>query len=84
MSRIELIALVLSSMQVYCSSIFILPKAIIKEIKALSRGFLKCQGKMKWGKAKVEWDVVCLPKCEGDLGIRKLKSWNIALMTTHI
>ncbi|GJT71816.1 putative reverse transcriptase domain, reverse transcriptase zinc-binding domain protein [Tanacetum coccineum] len=82
--RIQLVASVLSPMQVYWSSIFILPKAIIKEIEAVSRGFLWCQGDMKRGKSKVKWDVVCLPKSEGGLGIRRLKTWNVALMTTHI
>ncbi|GKA49953.1 RNA-directed DNA polymerase, eukaryota, reverse transcriptase zinc-binding domain protein [Tanacetum coccineum] len=32
------------------------------------RGFLWCQGDMKRGKAKVAWDIVCLPKDEGGLG----------------
>ncbi|GJY23686.1 uncharacterized protein Tco_0397344 [Tanacetum coccineum] len=82
--RVQLISSVLSSMQVYWSSIFILPKAIIKEIESLTRGFLWCQGEMKRGKAKVKWDIVCLPKEEGGLGIKRLKTWNIALMTTHI
>ncbi|GKA33802.1 putative reverse transcriptase domain, reverse transcriptase zinc-binding domain protein [Tanacetum coccineum] len=64
---IQLVASVLSPMQVYWSSIFILPKAIIQEIEAVSRGFLWCQGDTKRGKAKVKWDAVCLPKSEGGL-----------------
>ncbi|GJR30832.1 putative reverse transcriptase domain-containing protein [Tanacetum coccineum] len=36
----------------------------------LMRGFLWCQGEMKRGKAKVAWDVVCLPMKEGGLGLR--------------
>ncbi|GKA64753.1 putative reverse transcriptase domain-containing protein [Tanacetum coccineum] len=40
--------------------------------KALMRGFLWCQGEMKRGKAKVAWDVVCLPMKEGGLGLRVL------------
>lgn len=39
---------------------------------------------MKKDKAKVTWEIVCLPKNEGGLGIRSLEKWNIALMTTHI
>ncbi|XP_071714752.1 uncharacterized protein [Rutidosis leptorrhynchoides] len=57
--------------------------AIIKEIEKLFRGFLWCQGEFKKGKAKVKWDIVCLPKEEGGLGIKRLKFWNIALMTSH-
>ncbi|GJT58394.1 hypothetical protein Tco_1001927 [Tanacetum coccineum] len=48
------------------------------------RGFLWCQGGMGRGKAKVSWDVVCLPKDEGALGIRRLDLFNKALMTSHI
>ncbi|GJY56009.1 homeodomain-like protein [Tanacetum coccineum] len=42
-----------------------------------------CNGELKWGKAKVAWDIICLPKREGGLGIRSLETFNIALMTTH-
>ncbi|GJT14818.1 retrovirus-related pol polyprotein from transposon TNT 1-94 [Tanacetum coccineum] len=33
------------------------------------RGFLWCNGEYKRGKAKVAWDDICLPKCEGGLGL---------------
>ncbi|GKC22787.1 putative reverse transcriptase domain, reverse transcriptase zinc-binding domain protein [Tanacetum coccineum] len=36
------------------------------------------------GKAKVAWEAICLPKHEGGLGIRKLDTFNKALMTSHI
>lgn len=62
--RIQLILSVISSMQVYWSSMFILPTTIIKETETLTRGFLWCQGEMKRRKAKVRWDHVCLPKDE--------------------
>nr|GEU32489.1 hypothetical protein [Tanacetum cinerariifolium] len=39
---------------------------------------------MKKGKSKVAWEVVCLPKDEGELGIRRLDMFNKALMATHI
>ncbi|GJR77093.1 putative reverse transcriptase zinc-binding domain-containing protein [Tanacetum coccineum] len=47
-------------------------------------GFLWCQGETKRGKAKVYRDDVCLPTNEGGLGVRKLDTINIALMTSHI
>ncbi|XP_071695628.1 uncharacterized protein [Rutidosis leptorrhynchoides] len=71
-------------MQIYWQSVFLWPSAIIKEIEVLMRRFLWCQGSMKKGKARVKWDDVCLQKEEGGLGIRRLKYWNIALITTHI
>ncbi|GKB23107.1 hypothetical protein Tco_0862508 [Tanacetum coccineum] len=39
---------------------------------------------MKREKVKVSWDDVCLPKYKGGLGVRKLESFNVALMSTHI
>nr|GEY48376.1 hypothetical protein [Tanacetum cinerariifolium] len=57
---------------------------ILLDIEQLMRGFLWCQGSMRKGKAKVAWDVVCLPKDEGGLGVRRLDSFNKALMSVHI
>ena len=36
------------------------------------------------GNSKVAWEVVCLPKQEGGLGIRRLESFNTALIAAHI
>ncbi|GJW22667.1 hypothetical protein Tco_0033289 [Tanacetum coccineum] len=66
------------------ASVFILPTRILLDLKQLMRGFLWCQGDIRKRKAKVAWDVVCLPKKEGGLGIRKLDVFNKALMISHI
>ncbi|GJX79200.1 putative reverse transcriptase domain, reverse transcriptase zinc-binding domain protein [Tanacetum coccineum] len=42
--------------------------------------FLWCQGSMRKGRAKVAWDVVCLPKDEGGLGVHRLDLFIKALM----
>ncbi|GKC41586.1 retrotransposon protein, putative, ty1-copia subclass [Tanacetum coccineum] len=55
-------------MQVYWASVLIIPKGIILDIQQLIRGFLWCNGELKRGKAKVAWDVICLPKKEDGLG----------------
>ncbi|GJV48714.1 hypothetical protein Tco_1438926, partial [Tanacetum coccineum] len=34
----------------------------------IMRGFLWCHGSLSRGKAKVAWEIVCLPKVEGGLG----------------
>nr|GEY42636.1 hypothetical protein [Tanacetum cinerariifolium] len=39
---------------------------------------------MRNGKAKVSWDVVCLPKKEGGMGIRKLDVFNKVIVISHI
>nr|GEZ34623.1 reverse transcriptase domain, reverse transcriptase zinc-binding domain protein [Tanacetum cinerariifolium] len=64
--RIQLIASVLSSMQIYWASVYMLPDLTIKEIKKLLKGFLWCQGPLTNGKAKVAWKVVYLPKDQED------------------
>ena len=35
-------------------------------------------------KGQVSWESVCLPKEEGGLGIRRLESFNVALITSHV
>ncbi|GJR35282.1 putative reverse transcriptase domain, reverse transcriptase zinc-binding domain protein, partial [Tanacetum coccineum] len=47
-------------------------------------GSMHCQGDMRRGKAKVALEVVCLPKKEGGLGLRRLDIFNKALMVSHI
>ncbi|GKC11881.1 hypothetical protein Tco_1008663 [Tanacetum coccineum] len=39
---------------------------------------------MRKGKAKVAWDVVCLPKDEGGIGVKHLDLFNKALMSSHV
>ncbi|GJW07139.1 hypothetical protein Tco_1569562 [Tanacetum coccineum] len=82
--RLQLCSSVISSMHVYWASILMIPTGILLDIEQLMRGFLWCNGDLKRGKAKVAWNTICLPKCEGGLGIHSLEVFNIALMTTHI
>nr|GEW72937.1 putative reverse transcriptase domain, reverse transcriptase zinc-binding domain protein [Tanacetum cinerariifolium] len=82
--RLQLIRSVIGFMHICWALVFILPSRILLEIEQLMRGFLWCQGHMRKGKAKVAWDVMCVPKKEGGLGIRKLDVFNKALMISHI
>lgn len=82
--RMQFINSVLSSLQVYWASMFVLPKSVSQDIERLIRGFLWCQGEFKRGKAKVNWKDVCRPKRQGGLGIKSLHTWNIALMSKHV
>ncbi|GKB12253.1 hypothetical protein Tco_0846176, partial [Tanacetum coccineum] len=82
--RLQLIKSVISSMQVYWASMFILPVSIANEIEKLMRDFLWNFGVFKKGKSKVNWNSVCKPKVEGGLGIKSLETWNIALMSKHV
>ena len=82
--RLQLIGSVLSSMHIYWASMFILPARVINDLEKLMRAFLWCQGPMKKGKAKVSWKSVCLPKTEGGLGLKNIKTVNKSLMTKHV
>ncbi|GJX75386.1 hypothetical protein Tco_0313981 [Tanacetum coccineum] len=82
--RLQLIQSVMGSMHVFWASVFMLPSCVLLDIEQLMRGFLWCQGSMRNGNSKVAWEVVCLPKDEGGLGIRRLEQFNKALMVSHI
>nr|GEX46926.1 hypothetical protein [Tanacetum cinerariifolium] len=82
--KTQLIRSVLGSMHVYWASVFLLPFSLMHDLEQVIRGFLWCQGEMKRGKAKVAWEVVCFPKKEGGLGIRRLEVFNKALISSHI
>ncbi|GKD91172.1 RNA-directed DNA polymerase, eukaryota, reverse transcriptase zinc-binding domain protein [Tanacetum coccineum] len=82
--RLQLVSSILSSMQVYWASVFILPKSVIKDIDKLLKGFLWCQGEISRGKAKIAWKQVCKTKEEGGLCIKNLCLWNEVLMSKHL
>ncbi|GJU91519.1 hypothetical protein Tco_1303942 [Tanacetum coccineum] len=65
--RLQLCRSVFSSMHVYWASVLVIPKGIILDIQQHMRGFLWCNGELRRGKAKVAWDIICLPKREGGL-----------------
>ncbi|GJZ43372.1 hypothetical protein Tco_0590627 [Tanacetum coccineum] len=76
--RLQLIRSVLGSMHIYWASAFILPSRVLLDIEQIMRSFL-------WkGRSKVAWEVVCLPKDKGGLGVRRLDFFNKALMVSHI
>lgn len=82
--RLQLLKSVISSIQVFWSSIFILPEHVSQSIEKLMRGFIWSQGVLERGKAKVKWDDVCGLQVQGGLGIKSLKIWNVALMSKHV
>ncbi|GJV73508.1 RNA-directed DNA polymerase, eukaryota, reverse transcriptase zinc-binding domain protein [Tanacetum coccineum] len=82
--RLQLIVSVLSTMQIYWASVFLLPKNVIYEINKVLKGFLWCQGKLTKGKAKVSWGNICKPKEQGGLGIKDLELWNEVLLVKQL
>ncbi|XP_028063697.1 uncharacterized protein LOC114266935 [Camellia sinensis] len=69
---------------VYWSSLFILPKRVIREIKGILRAFSWSGTDLRKHSAKIAWDKICVPKNEGGLGLKSLEVWNMAAITKHI
>lgn len=82
--RFQLLSSVMFSIQVYWSSMFILPKKIIKTIEHKFNSFLwKGTDQSALG-VKVAWHLVCVPKQEGGLGLKRIEDWNKAAILKHI
>lgn len=78
--RVILINAVLSALPVYYLSMYKAPKRVLNKITQIQRRFLwggneDCR-KICW----VKWEVVCRAREDGGLGIRNIKSFNLALL----
>jgi hypothetical protein len=82
--RLQLLSSVLYSLQVYWTSIFILPKKVIKAIEQKFNRFLWNGKDVEAAKAKVAWNDICFPKKEGGLGLKRIDVWNKTSMLRHI
>lgn len=82
--RAQLKSLVLFGIQVYLSSIFILPCKIMKDIESMLSVFLWKGLELKSSEVKVAWPSVYLPKKEVGLGFMRIKEWNGAAMLRHL
>lgn len=78
--RITLINSVLTALPIYLLSFFKIPKLVVQKITSIQRNFwwgsLQDSIKIPW----VRWDIVCLPKSKGGLGIKDLIKFNEALL----
>ena len=73
-----LIKHVLSSIPIHISLIIPLPSKTCLLIQRLMRNFLWSSDPDRLGNNFVIWETICLPKSEGDLGLRRLKEFNDA------
>ena len=74
--RLMLLKSTLSNLPTYFLSLFTIPTHVANKIERLQRDFL-------WGDSKthlVGWDKVCAPLKNGGLGVRKLTTFNKALL----
>ncbi|XP_074266650.1 uncharacterized protein LOC141589929 [Silene latifolia] len=76
--RLVLINSVLNTLHNYWSSIFVIPKGVVKRIEAICRNFLWSSDEVYHRTPLVAWDKVCCTKKEGRLGIHEAGVWNIA------
>jgi hypothetical protein len=60
--RLLLLSSMLYSLQVYWSSMFILPKKTIRTIEQKFNRFLWSGNEVSAARAKVAWEVLCVPK----------------------
>ncbi|CAA7059505.1 unnamed protein product [Microthlaspi erraticum] len=72
--RLQLIKSVIASTVNFWSSDFILPKSCLDTIAGMCSAFLWSDSPHDTHKAKVSWVDLCLPKAEGGLGIRSLRT----------
>ncbi|GAV91080.1 zf-RVT domain-containing protein [Cephalotus follicularis] len=82
--RLLLVKSTLASMQVFWCSAFLLPVHVTKECERLLRRFLWGGHGLSSKASKVKWSQVCKPFPEGGLGIKELKTWNLALLLKQI
>ena len=82
--RLQLIKSVLYGIQSFWNGLFILPKAVIRQVEQILRQFLWKGPQLGTRGAKVAWEDLSLPTKEGGLGIKKLDEWNIAAMCKHL
>ncbi|GKC17938.1 RNA-directed DNA polymerase, eukaryota, reverse transcriptase zinc-binding domain protein [Tanacetum coccineum] len=82
--RLLLISSVLASLQVYWGSLFIFPMSVCEKIDKVFKIFLWARGDNSKSMVSVDWKDVCKPKSQGDLGLKSIRSWNVALMAKHL
>jgi len=77
--RVTLIKSVLNALPIYLLSFFKIPKRVVDKLESLQRNFM-------WGGNQqlkripwVKWEVICLPKSDGGLGIKDLAKFNAQL-----
>ncbi|XP_019230934.1 PREDICTED: uncharacterized protein LOC109211810 [Nicotiana attenuata] len=82
--RVQLVNSVLLHLHSYWSTIFLLPKQVIKGITAMYMNFIWDGEVVTHKPSLVAWDLVCRTKQEGGLGITDIIKWNEAAIAKYI
>ena len=75
-----LIKVVAQAIPTYTMSCFKLPELLCDEMMGMIRNFLWGQKKEERNIAWLSWQKMCEPKCDGGLGFKNLKWFNMALL----
>ena len=78
--RICLLKSVFTTIPLFYLSIFKAPVAVCNKISSIQRKFLWAWGKQSKSIPWVSWDNVCKPLEEGGLGVKEMKTFNVALL----
>ena len=78
--RLTLIQSTLSSLPIYCLSLFRMPASICSRLEKIQREFLWSGNSLAKKTHLVNWKTVCTEKKKGGLGLRRFSILNKALM----
>ena len=79
--RLTLIRSTLSSMPIYFMSLFYFPRKVRLRLEKIQRDFLWGGGALVQRPHLVRWNLVCLEKRKGGLGVRNLVLMNKVLLS---
>ncbi|XP_024965156.1 uncharacterized protein LOC112505488, partial [Cynara cardunculus var. scolymus] len=82
--RRQLIISVLQFIQLHWMSVFLFPSGITHDLESIFRKFLWAPREDPRGRCRLSWDMVCRPLESGGLGIRRVATWNRALLAKYI
>ena len=78
--RQTLIISTLSSLLIYCMSLFVIPNREVARLEKIQRDFLRGGGGLVNKLHLVKWSIVCMEKQKGGLDFRSLSLFNKALL----
>ena len=82
--KVTLIKSILNALPIYLLSFFKIPQRIVDKLVSLQRNFMWGGNQDHKKIPSVKWDVICLPKNDGGLGIKDLSKFNATLTGTWI
>ena len=82
--RLTLVKSMLASLPIYFMSLFQMSRSVCLRLEKIQRDFLWGYGALESKPHVVKWDIVCLDKRKGGLGVRCLHSLNKTLFCKWI